>query len=535
MQKAGVPCKCTAPCDRILYAPSLSYAQLSKFNVRKLMLPTQDEVDKVFNDFMKARETSQRVVSESKEKDLATINRVLSIIEKYTPSINESYLSMTSTSYQYERYGVPAPYNMVEEMATFISSVLYWYHIKEFRIKRYNEFVQFVERTVSNLDELNKMLSSFFAINSNGGNIFGPWEYCTDSNANGTLCNLSQSEGELFGKMTNVRRILDLNKEEIISSANNVHRKYIEDIAYFFTNTSYDVNNNSDHISCLQHLSDFNLTLPIVFSNITQELEKYNETSSVKIQLAIAQRVFSTYNSVDITSKNIRACAWYTFDWADITKTPKTNQIIKLYTDVGKSIPKTRDLALKLWKNAETISNRLAQFKNITEVLALYLQKKITKAVLHREVCGVFTTGLLTDIEKEYAKLTTTASSLFNVINLLIHDFRKANKELFSYDPQVISDSFLHVSALSFYAWASVRNPKISTVLHSFLQFPNYDREQIFDDLSYLMIQIYLDYTQNATRTFSAFVEEFTPALREVRKNLQEYKDASNMDHTFFM
>ena len=63
------------PCHRVNYEPSLSYAQLSQFNMDHIVLKDPEQRDKVFDSFLLAREISQRVNLEQKEQVRVYDNR----------------------------------------------------------------------------------------------------------------------------------------------------------------------------------------------------------------------------------------------------------------------------------------------------------------------------------------------------------------------------------------------------------------------------------------------------------------------------
>ena len=64
-------CECKVPCEQTNYEPSLSYAQLSKFNIDRMVLNDPVRRANVNNKFLRARELSQRVI-----KDVADGDRV---------------------------------------------------------------------------------------------------------------------------------------------------------------------------------------------------------------------------------------------------------------------------------------------------------------------------------------------------------------------------------------------------------------------------------------------------------------------------
>ena len=69
-------CTCSVPCSRISYEPALSYAQLSKFSVERLVLQDPVRRKAVWEQYKKAREDFQRVDTITSEYDTASLNEI---------------------------------------------------------------------------------------------------------------------------------------------------------------------------------------------------------------------------------------------------------------------------------------------------------------------------------------------------------------------------------------------------------------------------------------------------------------------------
>lgn len=76
MQRQESNCSCAVPCSRVSYEPALSYAQLSKFSVERLVL--QDPVRRglVEEQYKLAREDFQRVDSTTSQADIIALETI---------------------------------------------------------------------------------------------------------------------------------------------------------------------------------------------------------------------------------------------------------------------------------------------------------------------------------------------------------------------------------------------------------------------------------------------------------------------------
>ena len=81
-------CECPVQCNRTVYEPVLSYAQLSKFNLDRVALSNSTRKKAVEEQYLLAMETSQRVVEEIALKDEDQIGNVLEEITHITKVVN---------------------------------------------------------------------------------------------------------------------------------------------------------------------------------------------------------------------------------------------------------------------------------------------------------------------------------------------------------------------------------------------------------------------------------------------------------------
>ena len=99
-------CDCPVQCVRILYKPSLSYAQLSQFNIRRLALADEQREEVIRQLFLKARETSQRVISHIAETDDQQIEIILQYLSMIDGAFTSSFDMMKNSSTLAEHFMV---------------------------------------------------------------------------------------------------------------------------------------------------------------------------------------------------------------------------------------------------------------------------------------------------------------------------------------------------------------------------------------------------------------------------------------------
>ena len=75
-------CQCKVKCHQIVYEPSLSYAQLSKFNIDRIVLNDPEKRALVNKTFLAALDISQKVVesiASADKKNLKEMKRLLTL------------------------------------------------------------------------------------------------------------------------------------------------------------------------------------------------------------------------------------------------------------------------------------------------------------------------------------------------------------------------------------------------------------------------------------------------------------------------
>ena len=105
-------CECPVPCDRTVFKPSLSYAQLSQFNIERLALADEKREAEIRQKFLTARETSQRVISHIAQTDDLQIETILSYMSNIDDIFKLSFHMMTNSSALAEHFMVA---DLIEE------------------------------------------------------------------------------------------------------------------------------------------------------------------------------------------------------------------------------------------------------------------------------------------------------------------------------------------------------------------------------------------------------------------------------------
>ena len=86
MEAAAIGQDCPVPCDRVLYEASLSYAQLSKFNIDSFVLrPKTNRSEMIRQKLVYASETAERIDKTANKSNHQLIDPVMTnlVIGKY--------------------------------------------------------------------------------------------------------------------------------------------------------------------------------------------------------------------------------------------------------------------------------------------------------------------------------------------------------------------------------------------------------------------------------------------------------------------
>ena len=100
-------CNCRITCDRTQYEPSLSYAELSEFNIDQVALTTSAKKEAVREKFEAAIETQQRVVESVRTSDEALMQTFLKLAEDLYEAMNSTLALASDTNLLSARYKFP--------------------------------------------------------------------------------------------------------------------------------------------------------------------------------------------------------------------------------------------------------------------------------------------------------------------------------------------------------------------------------------------------------------------------------------------
>ena len=97
MAMEGVTCGCTVPCERVFYHPSLSYAQLSTFNVEELVIGSDSRKKLIQSSFESSVDVSHSVVRTlvTEERDIASALR--NSIDEIVITFKDNILPLDNT------------------------------------------------------------------------------------------------------------------------------------------------------------------------------------------------------------------------------------------------------------------------------------------------------------------------------------------------------------------------------------------------------------------------------------------------------
>ena len=105
-------CNCSITCERTQYDPSLSYAELSEFNIDQVALTDSVTKEAVREKFEDAIETQQRVVESVREADETLMKTFLNLADELFEAMNSTLALASDTTLLSTRYKFP---NILDE------------------------------------------------------------------------------------------------------------------------------------------------------------------------------------------------------------------------------------------------------------------------------------------------------------------------------------------------------------------------------------------------------------------------------------
>ena len=526
-------CVCNAPCERVLYEPSLSYAQISTFNVRKMVLPRKQSQVRVFGKFMKARETLQRVSPDIIQEDNRLISKLITVMTTFIPRLNDSESVLISNSrYTKATYGVAVPnvYDVYEQTGIFIRSDFV-------KVVRYNKIVQVtlfdqvVESRLQSLLSFYRTVTSEF-LEGQSGDMFYDWQSCIRKPKQSN-CNENGRGTALYYKAEAVNDILSVNQSSILSIADDIRNDYIARISNLFLNTSHAVEENAQHSACLAHLDYINRTLYSSIGNITESLLKYSDTKSIEDKLAIAMDVYEHYQQLQTISqaKITETCAWFSFPGVTVKSlsvgysTPLSAQtLFVLFAD----LKKYREDAGKI---ARRMNSYVLLYQEILENLNLYLSSIITKSDLHGFMRDLKINRMIVDVQTLQSAISQPSTDLMKALDDVQVLYDGLFARMTSYSLPVLDDDIIAGMPLIQFAYTQVENE----VVESHLSRMRENREGCVIAVHKRIFAIQYNYTRDALSALEDFGTKFVLAMEELQRYLKEFDDENKMDDSFFM
>ena len=535
-QQDALQCICSAPCERVLYEPSLSYAQLSKFNVRKLMLPSDEDYRRVNEKFITAREASQQVVAEIRDQDFSMIKKVLDVLNKYSPQLATSVNILSNETHQLFTYGITFPAPLMESIRLYMDGMTingYLGYVYDYKAEQVNRFSRYMNERLQSVAWFYGNISSLFEPDSSvvGSNNFSVWENCISNNpsiSQSAKCNESLTESKLHTKLNIVQSILKLDDKDINTALNDIMVDYQTKLYSLFADTSFNVSSNKSHSECEQLIHELNRTLPNAVNNVTQELKNYVATSSIQQKLEVVQRVFNTYGSL-VNFRRLSVCAW--FHLIGCYSTANCTDVSRLYKNLYQYIPSLSSSLQILSRKSGEISAKLSQFTTISETLTRYLSLNISKIELYNFMINESITQAVSDVDSAYNELFPTSLQLFPLIQTLIKSLHEVNKLMFSIKPPIAGDHLIYAMGVIPYAERSVTNRHLLELIANMSQ----DRGKYLDEFTVGVWSTFHDYNKDAVQPIIEFAPQFVNSMNNLKTNLQTYIDGNKMDNTFFM
>ena len=528
MQQEGKYCVCSAPCVRVMYEPSLSYAQISKFNVQKMMLPRPEQSERVFGKFIKSREVSQVVVAETRTADLIQIYKIVSITKRYERLLNKSYSILLNDTYVMEKYGVLFPEEAIAITVNFIMNNFFnSIHIKDnkkFHIV--NDVQEAYKELASNL-----INSSHPFISLNGGisDVFSPWENCLNKNITSTSCDETEYGTELNFKISGALQLSSIDVKTYTDHIGRVKIAYMEHVEQLFSNTSYDVTENVNHHKCLDAIENVNRSVYDHIVLIKTESNKYLNMSSIPEQLNSSKTIYYSFIAIAelLDSTIIEECTWFTLveDWSVM------NDIIMPLMGLQQNVADIKSMKTTIDRLTETLLNKYLKTIELSNTLEVFLSTNITKTELAVYVDRFPTIQLIADILMLQTEISHNSEKLMKSLKKVNHTISVLCDQLFAFKLPVMDDSIINSMPLIIYARNSANNNDINEWLARMRE----NRGWYFKSVSTGMLGIHYDYINEATSIMYNYGKRFTSAMTDIMENIAAFKNGNKMDTSFFM
>ena len=531
MQIKGMRCVCSVPCERVMYEPSLSYFQLSTFNVKKLLLPDPGSQTRVLDKFVKARETAQRVIPDIVSEDLKMIGRVTNVSSFYLPHLLDSCWKLKIYSDAKQQSLLTA----YEQTSNFLqTSFLDYLYTRKFNKKRI--FDGRIQRSFISITNYQNNIIDFLQFE--GESVLSIWNDCIIKNVSfsinnsETVCN-DTIVGTKVYQLRLVSEKLLINTSAVFESVDAMYTSYISTTSHLFRNTSLNITGYPKHINCLKYFTAMNLTIVSALENITKYVEYYLDSELPDTKLYTAGRISAASILMDEFNidRTIRICGW--FDYKNTGVSYVYNTFVTPLVPVSNLVSETRSLLASVGNFADLTVQQLLDAEVILDALQLYLNNStnITKSALHDLVSDVRTSQITSAILSYHSSISSLISQLSKDLKSIYNILSVINDAMFTFDDlPIMDDALINTMPIIKYS-RNLENIEIEKHL-SLLPF---DREKYFKTITAELFNLFYNETMTMTSTLLSFGTDFVTAMEKLKTGLQQYHDGNQIDHTFFM
>ena len=534
-------CGCGIPCEKTLFEPKLSYAQLSKYTAQQVILRNEAKMEELGNSFQDAREVSQNVVPEVVELNQKkftrlenavdstwkTISTLLDFVKEKTSSDNCSpwdiphqledileadanYISdRLSDARERTQFSVPGVGFQIAEMCKQIENYFLgaWYDRDDMSILKY----EFIDRLKECLDTL--------------GVIHGR------QNITVSQCREHNSSTSSYWKDRdyNLQRILGF-RERTEEQIHEITDAYLETVKVIFINMTFDDFQQAQHDMCWNHLILVNQSV----WNISESLkivEDMNQITASDLMetLTFLGHIVPRYSEKKILLNQLDSCKW----------------IGRLVYEI--QVPSTQDEAMNTWKKPystfgdifqavfrgafQTSHNVEEKILPVSEGLELYQTGNITffalAEILTSRVLGM-TLDELKDLENEL-QINVALFLEYSVENLK-PEIHSLYEKPFNHSVPVLPGEFLWKLEL-LVNMRKLCGKEMAVFLRQVAHSPG-------ETLNLLISQLFEEYYDNLKQQAAdlyTYVVELDSSMSDLQIYMEKYVEESEVNEQFFM
>lgn len=527
-------CSCTVPCTRITYEPALSYAQLSKFSIDRLVLTDPSRRLAVKKQYELATEVLQRQDKAIASIDTATISDIQSKMQALIYTIDTDMMNLASSHWQVDSWID----DMMKALRTdqgFLDEEIedeVWPQILNVE-KEFNQYKQCIDDILTfvrgfhvslpTMNEVEKHLTECLTIDCDpdgGGGSGGRDSGVVTPEPPATLT-------EKLAKVPESCMTLVDALDSVLWLPNN----YTTSIEGLFAETSSDPSEIPDHLTCLLNLDKIG---DDVFVNATQELiskmrlmfANPSQSGLVDVATQLLVQMLNTSASTlgTLHSNAASRCTWPTKHF------PVNSR--EALDDIDKAINSLEDLQSASASFQSDISDihRIRHQLSPEDTLNDYLAGSITKLEMAYTMQSYLVTQGIEDLlDSEMALdgiLRRIDESLRNIETYLQTNF----EYLFDLDVPLLNTE--RIDNLTLMTFARSMGVQEIEVLYQKLgqNYPGHVNDIIHLVTEHLGLPI---------RTMKENIVNYIVAARKAltlyRKDLNDYEQESQMKQDFFM